>query len=101
MAVLAGQGAPVNGEQQAQSATGWGFWPKSRSASAKPDDPGARLLQALLLLSAVAYPLTIGVAAYLSVGQGWPWYESAGAGFGTLWITSIPCLWRSVATRKE
>jgi hypothetical protein len=91
----------MDGEPQTHSAIGWGFWPKPRGASAKPDGPSASLLRALLLLLAVAYPLAIGVAAYLSIGQGWPWYESAGAGLGTLLITSIPCLWRPIVARRQ
>ncbi|MBV8616307.1 MAG: hypothetical protein JOY66_21410 [Acetobacteraceae bacterium] len=91
----------MDGEQTAQAATAQGFRQKARSASDKPDDPSALLLQALLLLLGVAYPLAIAVAAYLSVEQGWPWYESAGAGLGTLWITSIPCLWCPIITRRE
>ncbi len=48
-----------------------------------------KLGRMLLWLMAVTYPLTIGTALYLSVGQGWPWYEGVLVGFSTLWITGI------------
>ena len=66
MAMLAGQGPRMDGERQTHSALSWGFWPKPRGASAKPDNRSASLMRALLLLLAAAYPMEIGVAAYLT-----------------------------------
>ena len=60
------------------------------TAEASPN-AGRTLVRNILRLAAVAYPLGLGITAYLGLERSWPWYESVASGLGVFWAT--PMVW--------